>query len=275
MPRQRRDTPRDALIRYFGRELRAAREAAGLSQPQLAAELGYTHQWIGKVERGESAPSDNFVTDLETFFQAGGRFQRLRDEIKGAHRHQVLLPGFPEYLELEQRAVRMRCYATQLVPGLLQAEGSMRALISTGPTPEAAEEMVTSRLERQTALTREKPLSAWFVLDEAVLRRPIGTPEEWRAQLEWLLKAAELPNVRIWVLPFSSVTYAALDGSFLILTLNDGSEALYTEGPGLSQLIDDPDRIAECALRFDLIMGEALTSGESLKMIRRALEDFS
>jgi transcriptional regulator with XRE-family HTH domain len=275
MPRQQRDTPRDALIRYFGRELRAEREAAGLSQPQLAAELGYTHQWIGKVERGESAPSDDFVIDLETFFKTGGRFQRLREEIKLAHRNQVLLPGFPEYLELERRAVRMRSFDAELIPGLLQAEGYMRGLMSTGPNTAAIEEMVSGRLERQSLLTTEKPMSAWFVLDEAPLRRAIGSSQDWRTQLEWLLKAAELPNVRIWVLPFSSITYAGSDGSFLILTLDDGTEVVYAEGPGFSHVIDDPDTIADCALRFDLIMGEALRSDESLRLIRRALEDSS
>jgi uncharacterized protein DUF5753 len=66
-----------------------------------------------------------------------------------------------------------------------------------------------------------------------------------------------------------------LGSSAATASKNDGSEVLYTEGPGLSHLIDDPDRIAESALRFDLIMGEALTSAESLKMIRRALEGFS
>jgi transcriptional regulator with XRE-family HTH domain len=275
MPQHRRDTPRDALIRYFGIELRAEREAAGLSQQQLAEALGCTHQWIGKVERGESAPSDEFSTDLETYFKAGGRYNRLRKEIKDAHRNQVLLPGFPDYIELEKRSVRMRYFSAQLIPGLLQTEGYTRGVISAGQAPAALEEMVSSRLDRQTLLSQENPLSAWFVIDESALRRPVGGPEVMRRQLEWLLKVAELSNVRLWIFPFSSVTYAAFDGSFLILSLHDGGEVLYTEGPGLSHVIDDPDTVADSALRFDLVMGEALRSNDSLTLIRRALEDFS
>jgi transcriptional regulator with XRE-family HTH domain len=275
MARQRRDTPRDALIRYFGKELRAEREAAGLSQPQLAEALGCTHQWIGKVERGESAPSDEFAEDLETFFKASGRYRRLRKEIRDAHRNQVLLPGFAEYLILERRSVRMRSFHAQLIPGLLQDEGYLRRLMATRPDLSDTEELVDSRLERQALLAKERPLSAWFVLDEATLRRQIGTQEDWKAQLERLTKASEMPNVRIWVLPFSSVTYAALSGKFTLLTLDDGKEVAYLEGPNLSLVSDDPDMIADCALRFDLIMGEALRSAESLKLIKQIMEDFA
>lgn len=276
MPQQRRDTPRDALIRYFGIELRADREAACLSQQQLAEALGYTHQWIGKVERGESAPSDEFTTDVATYFKAGGRYARLRKEIKDAHRNQVLLPVFPEYLALEQRAVRLRSFEPTAFPGLLQHESYVRALMRTRPTSAGEEELVTGRLERQQALTRENhPLSAWFVLDEAALRHQIGTPpEEWRIQLQWLIKVVKLQNVRLWVLPFSAATFAALDGNFTILTLDDGSEVAYVEGPGFSHLIDDPDSIADFALRFDLVMGEALRRDESINLIERILEEF-
>jgi len=274
MPPARRDTPRDALIRYFGKELRVEREAAGLSQPQLAAKLGCTHQWIGKVERGESAPSDEFAQDLETFFKSGGRYQRLRDEIRDAHRNQVLLPGFPEYLQLERRSVRMRSFQPQALPGPLQIEGYIRGVNNAGQTSTAMDELVALRLGRQATLTRDDPLSAWFVIDEGALRRPVGGPAVMREQLKHLLDTARMPNVRIWVLPFTSVTYAAFDGSFLILTLDDGSEVGYAEGPGFSHVIDDPDMITDYALRFDLIMGEALTSDESLKLIGRALEGY-
>jgi hypothetical protein len=75
------------------------------------------------------------------------------------------------------------------------------------------------------------------------------------------------------VLPFSSVTYAGLDGPFIILRLCDGTEILYQEGPGIGQVIEDADTVTNCAVRFDLIMGEALSRSESHNRIVKAVED--
>jgi hypothetical protein len=41
----------------------------------------------------------------------------------------------------------------------------------------------------------------WAVLDEAALRRPIGTRQILRAQLRHLVKLAEPPNITLQVLP--------------------------------------------------------------------------
>ncbi len=73
MPRRPRElgipkTP----VEYFGTELRAHREMAGLGCPQFAAKLGYSPQRIGQVERGDGAPSENFAKDCDTFFETNG-----------------------------------------------------------------------------------------------------------------------------------------------------------------------------------------------------------
>ncbi|HEX3957095.1 MAG TPA: DUF5753 domain-containing protein, partial [Trebonia sp.] len=72
-----------------------------------------------------------------------------------------------------------------VVPGLLQTEAYARAILSTrvGATVEELDDAVTARLERQRILDREHPPELWVILDEMVLRRPIGGPEIMREQL--------------------------------------------------------------------------------------------
>jgi transcriptional regulator with XRE-family HTH domain len=274
MPRPQYDPDPDSLIAHFGAELRTYRNKAGLSMQQLADELGYSAQWIGQVELGKP-PSEQFALDLDTYFKTDGTFHRLWKSIKRAGRRRALLPGFPKYLEFEAEAVLIRSFEAQLVPGLLQTERYARSMISAWPHPAPLEERVAARLERQAILQRETPPNAWFVLDEAVLHRPIGGPGVMRDQLKRLADLVESRHVQVRVVPFSSITFAGLDGKFTILRLPNGTEILYQEGPGFSQLIEDSDTVADCAVRFDLVMGEALPRGESHKMILRALEDLT
>jgi transcriptional regulator with XRE-family HTH domain len=275
VPRHAQDPDPVSLIAHFGSELRTLRDEAGLSRPQLGEVLGYTGQWIGQVELTKSNPSEQFAIDLDTYFKTGGLFFRLWKSIRRATNRRVLLPGFPRYLELEAEAGLIRAFVTQLVPGLLQTESYARAVISAWSNPEPIEDRVATRIERQQVLSKENPPTAWFVLDEAVLHRPFGGRKVMAEQLTWLAEFAESPHVQVRVLPFSSMTYAGLDGMFTLLRLANGDEVVYQEGPALSQLIDAPDIVADCAVRFDLVMGEALPRAESHKMILRALENLT
>jgi hypothetical protein len=141
--------------------------------------------------------------------------------------------------------------------------------------PDALDERVTARLERQAILHSGKPPHVSFVLDEAVLHRSAGGPEVMREQLARLADLAESAHVQVRILPFSAVTYAGLDGEFTLLRLGDGTEILYQEGPGIGQVIEESGMVTECAVRFDLVTGTALSHGESQKRIMKAVEDLT
>ncbi|GAA2084062.1 helix-turn-helix domain-containing protein [Actinomadura alba] len=273
MPRPQRDPDPDSLIGHFGAELRTYRNKAGLSMNQLAESLGCSPQWIGQVELAEKSPSEEFAIDLDTYFDSDGGFHRLWKSIKRATRRRVLLPGFPRYMELQREAALIRSFVAQLVPGLLQIEPYIRAVMNPSLSSDALDERVAARLEQQEILRREKPPHASFVLDEAVLHRPVGGPEVMREQLTRLAEFAESPHIQVRVLPFTSVTYAGLDGKFTLLRLGDGTEILYQEGPGIGQVIEESDTVTECAVRFDLVTGAALSRSESHKRIVKAVED--
>src|SRR5690606_15345148 len=115
------------------------------------------------------------------------------------------------YVGLEAAASSMRAYEQQVVPGLLQTEDYAKAMIRAARPDLRAEEIeqrVRVRSSRQPLLTQDDPIDVWVVLDETVVSRAVGGDEFMRAQLRWLLEAADLPNVTIQILPFTTGAHA-------------------------------------------------------------------
>ncbi|WP_019632148.1 helix-turn-helix domain-containing protein [Actinomadura atramentaria] len=280
MPTEPGDLTRDPLIRAFGELLRRCREEwkeGKLSRRQLAERLGCTYQWIEKLETG-TKPSVETAIDLDTFFFApfGRPFETIAREIELAGKQVAMLPSFPAFLSLEKRALSFRSYECQVVPGLLQTEDYARGVMGSGQARDGLTALLAQRLDRQGILTRDRPPRLSFVLDESVLHRPIGGPKVMHDQLAYLERIiTTTAHIQIRMLPFSRLTWAAFDGSFLVLSFPDGPDVAYVEGPSSSQLQRDPDAVADTAIRFDLVLGEALTSAESLTMIRQAREGYS
>jgi hypothetical protein len=136
-----------------------------------------------------------------------------------------LLPQwFRAYVDLESAAVLIRTYEGQLVPGLLQTTGYMRAVIrgaELNQSPEETERRVALRLARQQLLERADAPWLWAVMDEAALRRPVGSREVMRAQLERLIDASKLPNVTLQILSYGAGAHPAMAGAFSILRFAD------------------------------------------------------
>src|SRR5690349_8305909 len=122
------------------------------------------------------------------------------------HKYGDVLPSwFQSYLGLETAAALIRTYEVQFVPGLLQTKEYATAVVQLGHRRAPIEEVdrrVSLRLARQQILTRTDPPQLWAVVDEGALRRPIGGPGVIRGQIEALIEATKLPNVRLQVIPF-------------------------------------------------------------------------
>lgn len=273
MPRRPRDpgTP-SSPVEYFGAELRARRELSSLSRPQLAARLGYTPQWIGQIESGGSAPSEDFAHDCDSFFEAAGSFHRIWNWMQKLGKLQVLPPGFPDFMEREGEAIVMYIFELSTVTGLFQTPEYAYEVLKSGRSREEIEQLVTTRLERQQILRREEPPRLVVIFDEAALRRPLGGPEVMRGQLLHLIELAELPNITMQIVPLSRGAYAGIMGAFTIFEFDDAGDVAYVEGHLGGQLIDATPGVRKYALRFDLIRGSAMSAEESLGILHAILE---
>jgi transcriptional regulator with XRE-family HTH domain len=265
-----RDPYEFPAIRAFAAELAAWR--GDLSKAELAETLGYTPQLIGQLEAGKNIPSKKFAEDADTYFTTNGLFVRLWKLISDTRHLAALPPGFSKFVELEAQATAIRVFALVLITGLLQTEDYAREILLTIQQPDVVDQFVTSRMERQAILAREKPPLLWATLDERALRCMVGGPEVMRAQLKYLLDVSRRPGIMIEVVPERTDAYAGLEGSFTLLTLDDGPDVAYTEAAGRGQVVEDPAGVSGFHIRYDLIRGHALPVRESRRLIESIME---
>ncbi|MFG2087001.1 MULTISPECIES: helix-turn-helix domain-containing protein [unclassified Spirillospora] len=255
---------------FFGTELRRKREEAGLTGKELADALGCTPQWISTMESGRKV-SKQSAEDLDTYFKTGDYFRRHWKLINEVELQTSLPPGFAEYAEREKKASSVRVFSALLVNGLFQNDQYARSILSDDIAADV-EELVAQRMERQALLLRDPPPFVCFTLDETVLRRMVGGPEVTKGQLEFLLELGERPNIMVNVVPQDVGYHAGLGGSFTILSF-DGSDVAYSESAGVGTLIQQHDKVAGFALRWEMLRGHALPVVESRAMIRTVLEN--
>jgi hypothetical protein len=179
-------------------------------------------------------------------------------------------PWFRSWVEHEQQAAALRIWQLGVPSGLLQTEQYARAILAVNPgvTEEQVSERLAARLARQAILAREDPPAAWFLVDEAALRRCVGSPEVMAAQLAHLGGVARLPNVTIQVVP--SIAHAGLLGGFAV-----AGRAAYVETAVAGQVFEDADIIAGLLTRFDTLRNEAFRGSESLALIERMCEEWT
>ncbi|WP_433461720.1 helix-turn-helix domain-containing protein [Spirillospora sp. CA-128828] len=257
---------------YFGTELRAYREASGLSRPQFAERLGFTPQWIGQIESGSSTPSDDFARACDTFFGTNGSFCRIWAWIQDFGRLAVLPPGFPDFIAREREATGMHIFENMVITGLFQTPEYAYEVIKSDKTSATVEQLVATRMERRLILGREARPNIVALFDEGAIRRPVGSPEVMKAQLEHLIGLADEHNITLQIVPGSKGAYAGLLGAFTIMSFLDEPDAVHVEGHIGAQLVDHPDAVRKFGVRFDLIRGAAMSADDSVDMLRTILE---
>jgi transcriptional regulator with XRE-family HTH domain len=260
--------PTASLRAYFGYEVRRHREAAGWSQEELAEALGYSRQLVGFLESADRVVQEDHAQALSRVFKTD-RFLILY----GLLLREELPDFFRPFAGKEPDAADIRGFEPLIVPGLLQTPAYARAILSIGQRPDWVERAVAARLERQKILFRDEPdpPRLWIVVDEAAIRRQVGGPEVMREQLGHLLDVAVRYNVEIQVVPSSVGEYAGIEGAFYILSFEEGGDVAYKEAAEGGIMIEQPKEVAKMAIRFNLIRAKALSSDESLKLIREAL----
>ncbi|MEV7970422.1 helix-turn-helix transcriptional regulator [Sphaerisporangium sp. NPDC088356] len=173
--------PPESPRAHFAFELRRHRQAANLTQRQLAARIGFSDSMVNMVELAKRPPSRRFAELCDRVFDLNGGMVRLYAATTWNKAPEYLRP----WLEEEQDATGLRTWQPTIVPGLLQTEAYAREIIAATPgiTDEELEKRLMNRIQRQSILQRVKPLALNVVMDEVVLHRIIGDIEVMREQL--------------------------------------------------------------------------------------------
>ncbi|MET8449360.1 helix-turn-helix domain-containing protein [Streptomyces sp. NPDC005209] len=227
--------------RKLGAELRTLRTEAGLTSGEAARLVGWHQSKVSRIETGASGvKSADVRLLLDAYGVTDGELRDLlmvlagSDDVAGRHHwwhaYRGVLPHtYRDFISLESQASEMRTLETSVVPGLLQTPEYARAVTRAAVNGrDDAEErlaaLVEVRLARQDVLRSDPPLELTAVLDEAVLRREVGGPDVMARQLERLMDAARLPQVRLQVLPFAAGAHIGITGPFVIFSFPSTSD---------------------------------------------------
>ena len=253
--------------RYFGQQVRRARRTAGWTLTEFGQRIGYDPGQISRIENGKRPPTELFAQMCDRAFP--GRDGWFSEFYAESRTWIATPPWFRSWVEHEQRAATLRIWQLGVLSGLLQTEEYARAILAVNPgvTDDQVSERLAARLARQAILTRDDPPAAWFLVDEAALRRCIGSPEVMAAQLAHLAGIAHLPNVTIQVVP--NIANAGLLGGFAV-----AERAAYVETAVAGQVFEDAEIIAGLLTRFDTLRSEAFRGSESLTLIERMCEEW-
>ncbi|WP_328512654.1 helix-turn-helix domain-containing protein [Streptomyces sp. NBC_00376] len=258
------------ILHVFGQHLKLFRVRAGLERAEFGAMTGYSASSIASFEQGRRIPPPKFIDQADELLDAGGVLKASKEEVARAQ-----YPAFfRDAARLEAEAVELHLYAVQAVPGLLQKEEYMRALL-TRRRPllddETIEQRVAGRLARQEIFSRWPAPLMSFAIEEAVLRRPFGGTSVLHGQLEQLLLIGEKRNVEIQVMPLDREDNAGVDGPFTLISRKGGEQVAYLEVQGRSTFVTDPEEVRSLAARYGIIRAQALTPRESLAFVEKLL----
>jgi transcriptional regulator with XRE-family HTH domain len=260
--------------RRLGIELRRLRERTGKTIEEVARALECSDSKVSRIETGQVSATPRDVRDMLDLYGIRGEqrdalieFARLARQ-KGWWEAYSDTPVVP-LVGLEAAADEIRQFEAMVLPGLLQTEEYARMVIraSSPSLPiEQFERWVEVRMARQGLLSQDTPPAYSVVLDECLLRRPVGGHEVLQQQLGHLAKVSEWPAVTLQVLPLAVGEHAAMSGGFTIYSFAEqvDPDVVYLEhARGDLYYTDNDEEVKQYASAFDSLRASALSPDDS------------
>jgi hypothetical protein len=270
-----------------GAKLRRLRTDLGLTREQAADHIRASAWKIHRLENGQVSFKERDLLDLLDLYEVADP-QEIADTLALAreanhpgwwqHYGDVLPAWFRAYVDLESAASLIRTYEGQYIPGLLQTDDYIRAVVHAAHLTDTSDEVgrrVRLRMARQTLLTRDQPPRLWAVIDEAALRRPVGGPEVMRGQLERLIDATKLATVTLQLLPFGAGAHPAMAGAFSILRFGDQElpDVVYLEHLTGASYLDKRDEVERYLDIMELLCLQAEPPARTVELLQGILEE--
>ncbi|MEU9730660.1 helix-turn-helix transcriptional regulator [Streptomyces sp. NPDC048002] len=273
--------------RRLGQELRRLRELKGMTAEEVAERLLVSQSKISRLENGRRSISQRDVRDLCGVYEVedvrivDSLMQMAKDSRQQGWWHSFGDIPYSVYIGLETDAASLRVYDPQVVPGLLQTKSYAEALIQ-GALPEVTpgdiDKRVQVRLRRQERISApDNPLRLWAVLDEAALRREVGSRHVMIEQLEHLIEMSRLPHVTVQVIPFTMGAHPGVSGQYAILEFPDAADSsvVYIEGVTSDLYLEKAQDVQKYSVMYEHLRAQALNADQSREFISKAAKDYA
>lgn len=261
--------------RELGTRLRALRTALGLTVEEVGEALLCSPTKISRIETATRRPSLRDVRDLCLLYKVDQAVTEEFMQLAREAREQSWWMQYSDlnlnpYIGLEESATAITAYTMYYVPALLQTEDYARAIIK-GIAPridsKVHNERVEVRIRRQQILDRESPPSFRVLLDEAVLRRPVGGMSVMRSQLEKILQSGDNQKATVQVIPFEVGAHASQDSNFVLFTFDGQPSVVFVEGLVKMQYQERESDITRYRETVELLRDAALSPRDSMRLI--------
>ncbi|MFG3010830.1 helix-turn-helix domain-containing protein [Streptomyces cinerochromogenes] len=253
-----------ALVAHFRRKAR-------LTQEQFAERASLSVDTVRSIEQGRLALQPDRAEQFDELLGTGGALAVVVAKLPVRDRIVQFAQGLIDH---EQEAVSVLSYQSLAVPGLLQTPEYCRAVFDyryPALGSEAAEQWVQARMDRQLIWQREKPPVGHFILEESILRRPIGGPEVMREQFRRILNYTQPVHMSFQIMPMDQTPHAALDGPMVLLETPEHERLVYLEVQRASFLVDDPDEVSDYYHKYGMLRSQALSCDESERRLKGLL----
>ena len=269
-------------------ELRRARLDAGLTQEQTARAMDWSLSKLIRIENGTNNISTNDLKALAEYYKVPDEEQvtewlalaRTSRERTWWSTADISKP-LAQLIEYENAASLSRHFQDLVVPGLLQTADYMRAStrqLTPDVSDSRVDRVVDVRQKRQELLDRADAPQMFFVLDESVIRRVVGSKSLMRDQLQRMIEDTEKPNITIEVVPFTAGLVPGLQAPFVIQEFSDASddELLYLESPRGDALIrDDREEVLAYREYFEQLRRASLGPEGTIKFLNEVTAELS
>ncbi|MFI7539731.1 helix-turn-helix domain-containing protein [Actinoplanes sp. NPDC049599] len=268
--------------------LREAREAAKLTQQQVADQMEWSLSKVIRIENGDVTIAPNDLRPLLGYLgiKEKSMISALLIDARTARTRQrqvwyqkplmreVLSDAYRKLIEYEAEAVKIRYYTIYFLPGAFQLPAYGEALFKVWADEMEKKEVqayLEARQQRhQTLLSRAGSVELCVLLDQSVLMRPIGGPQVHTDQMKELHRLASAGMVKIRMLPFSLNAPVTNNASFDLLSLDAEDEGmlLYYENGMKDEVIEVTSTTRRHRDRYDLVWSQAQSESATLDFIQ-------
>jgi transcriptional regulator with XRE-family HTH domain len=207
--------------------LKGLRADAGLTGVQLARLTGMSQSKVSKLETGQQTATVADVEALADALRVAATVKAdLIDQASALHTeaHPWRARHYPTFRRrqgdlrrMEEQATTVRLFQPNVIPGLLQtAEYARHVLTVNGVAADDMADAIASRVERQVVLYDQGKAFA-FLVTEGALRWRLCPTSVHLAAIDRVANLSTLGNVRVGVLPWSSLTPASQTNMFCVL----------------------------------------------------------
>jgi transcriptional regulator with XRE-family HTH domain len=265
----------ESVRRRFGQELRKLRVQAGLTQEDLASAVPMSQSMLSAVERGTKSTTKSQISRIDQVLNTKGKLLRRWDVLSQGD---GLAEWFRGIVPVERESTEIKEYQPLVVPGLLQTPGYALASLRQGALGEPEEklaELVQARMRRQEILSPTGGPTLRVIIEENVLRRPIGGARTMAEQVRHLAEVSYWPRAVVLVVPADAETNPGQDGPFILFTVPDKGTVVYTETRYSGSAVDASDVVDDYVRVFSELAMVALPAGSSRALLEEIARDLT